>query len=135
MHQAPTLAEVNLLKGATPQELLDYFLTRAMECEEVWGLSNASGWVMKEDGDTCILPLWSYAVMADACAQGEWSDYAPDSTSLEHFVYGILPQLQEQDIHVEILPMTDTEGLRVDAKALFEIFERKLDTVEYFLEG
>jgi hypothetical protein len=135
MHHAPTTAETKLLEGATSAELLDYFLTRAMECEEVWGLSNASGWVMKEDGDMDILPVWSYDVMAQESAQGEWSDYTPDATSLEHFIYGILSQLQEQEIQVEILPSPQSKGLLIEAKALFEIFERKLDTVEYFLEG
>lgn len=135
MHQAPTATEADLLKNATTQERLDYFLTRAMECEDVWGLSNASGWVMKEDSDTCILPVWPYAVMAEACAEDEWEDYVPDSTSLEHFVYGILPQLREQAIDIAIMPTPQDPGLRVDAKALFEIFERKLDTVEYFLDG
>jgi hypothetical protein len=135
MHQAPTSAETKLLQGATPAELLDYFLTRAMECEEIWGLSNASGWVMKEDNGTDILPVWNYAIMAQENAKEEWSGYNPDSTSLEHFVYDILPQLQEQDIQLEILPSPQSKGLVIDAKALFEIIERKLDTVEYFIEG
>jgi hypothetical protein len=135
MHHAPTITEAKLLEDASTEELLDYFLTRAMECEDIWGLSNASGWVIKEEDNVPVLPVWSYAVMAQACAQDEWLEYKPDSTSLEHFVYGILTQLQEQEIQVEILSSPKSKGLIIDAKALFEIFERKLDTVEYFLEG
>ena len=135
MHHAPTAAEFNLLENATNEETLEYFLTRAMECEEIWGLSNTAGWIIKEQDGMDILPVWSYAVLAQRCAQGEWSGYSADTISLEHFVYSTLAQLEQQNIQVEILPSPNYPGLLIEAGALFEIFERKLDTVEYFLEG
>lgn len=135
MHLAPTTTEFELLEKASHEERLDYFLTRAMECEEIWGLSNSSGWVIKEEAGIDILPVWSYAVLAESNAQVEWSQYSADAISLEHFVYNILGQLKEQAIRIEILPTLQEAGLIIDAGSLFEIFERKLDTVEYFLEG
>jgi len=135
MHHAPTAAEANFLVDASPEELLDYFITRSMECEDIWGLSNASGWVMRDHGETTCLPVWNYAVMADACAIDELSGYAADSTSLEHFVYGTLPQLRDMDVEVELLATPERQGLLLTAKALYEIFERKLDSAEYFIEG
>ena len=135
MHHAPTSAEAKFLLDAGFQEQLDYFLSRAMECEEIWGLSNASGWVMRESGETTCLPVWNYAVMADACAIGELSDYAANSTSLEHFVFDILPQLREMEVDVELLAIPERQGILLTAKALFEIFERKLDAAAYFPEG
>lgn len=135
MHHAPTPMEFEALVNATNPERLDYFLTRAMESEEVWGLCNESGWVIKEENGICILPVWSYAVLSQSCAQGDWSTHTPDSVSLEHFIYNTLGQLEQQEIQVEILPSLQQPGLVMKANALFEIFERKLDTVEYFLEG
>ncbi len=73
--------------------------------------------------------------MADACAIDELSDYTADSTSLEHFVYGILPQLRDMDVGVEFLATPEQQGILLTAKALFEIFERKLDSEAYFPEG
>ena len=135
MHHAPTATEFKILETASNEERLDYFLTRAMECEDVWGLSNASGWIIKEEDDCNLLPVWSYSVLAESCAQGECSNHTPDSVSLEHFVYDVLKQLDQQDIWVEILPSPQRPGFIIEASALFEIFERKLDTAEYFLEG
>lgn len=135
MHHAPTPAEANFLVDTSSQELLDYFLTRSMECEDIWGLSNDSGWVMREYGETTCLPVWNYAVMAEACAINELSGYAADSTSLEHFVFDILPQLRDMDVDVELLATPERQGILLTANALFEIFERKLDAAEYFLEG
>lgn len=134
MHHAPTSAEAKFLIDASSEELLSYFLTRAMESEEIWGLSNASGWIMRDYGETTYLPVWNYAVMADACAIDELSDYAADSTSLEHFVYDILPKLRDMDVGVEFLATPERQGILLTAERLFEIFERKLDSETYFPE-
>jgi len=135
MHLAPTTTEFQFLEDANSEDRLNYFLTRSMECEDVWGLHNESGWVLKEDSGDFILAVWNYDILAAECAQGEWSDYKPDSISLEHFIYHTLPQMDQQEIMVEILPSPQKPGLLIEAGALFEIFERKLDTVEYFIEG
>jgi hypothetical protein len=135
MHHAPTSAETKFLIDSSSEERLDYFLTRAMECEEIWGLSNVSGWLMRDNGGTTTLPVWNYAVMADTCAIGELSGYDADSTSLEHFVYGILPQLRDMDVSVELLATPERQGIQLTAEALFEIFERKIDSESYFPEG
>jgi len=73
--------------------------------------------------------------MAEACASGEWSGYETDATSLEHFVFGILPKLQDMNAHVELLATPERKGVLIKASALFEIFERRLDREDYFLEG
>ena len=128
MHFAPTQTELAALEEISPAERLNYFLTRAMEAEEIWVLMN-------ESDDTEILPVWPYNVLAQACAQGDWEANNPDSVSLEHFVYNLLPQLSERDIHIEIMPSSTQKGLVFEAKALFEILERKIDAAEYFIEG
>jgi len=135
MHHAPTSAETKFLMDASSEELLDYFITRAMECEDIWGLSNASGWILRDHGENTYLPVWNYAVMADACAIGELSDYAADSMSLEHFAYGTLPQLRDMDAGVEFLATPERQGILLKADVLFEIIERKLDAEAYAPEG
>jgi hypothetical protein len=135
MHYAPSPYELAALEGAAPDELLNYFLTRAMEVEEVWGLSTGSRWAMKEVDGKTVLPVWPYAQLAQACAEGEWQVHTPDAVSLEHFVYNTLQQLIDDDIHIEVMASGKQQGLMLTAEALFEIIERKMDTGEYFLEG
>lgn len=135
MHFAPTSNELSLLDEATPGERLDYFLTRSMEAEEVWSLSNGVGWIIKELDGKSVLPVWPYSELARACVQGSQEKSTPDAVSLEHFIYNLLPLMISQEILIEILPTGAQQGLVMEAQALFEIIERKLDTGEYFLEG
>lgn len=114
---------------------LHYFLSRAIESEEVWGLNNRFGWVMKEADGQSILPVWPYEILATQCAANEWQDYTAGAVSLEHFVYKLLPVMIEQDIKVEILPTQTQSGNLLKAKELAAIFEGMLETGEYYMEG
>jgi hypothetical protein len=132
MHYAPTQNELSFLDGATLAERLDYFLTRCIEAEEVWSIRNGLGWATKELDGISVLPVWPYAELASTCVKGS---NTPDAVSLEHFIYNLLPSMIEQEIQIEILPTGAQQGLVMEAQALFEIIERKLDAGEYFLEG
>lgn len=135
MHYAPTQDELLSLLNATASERLNYFLTRAMEAEEVWSLSNGLGWAITELDGLSLLAIWPYSELAHAYTQATQDSNTPDAVSLEHFVYNLLPMMDERDIHIEVMPTSTQKGVVLEAKALFEIIERKLDTGEYFLEG
>ena len=131
----PSSTELSEVDSYEANERLHFFLTRAIESEEVWGLSNASGWVMKDSDDQTILPVWPYEQMAATCAVNEWQNYAPGAVSLEHFVYTLLPVMIEQGIKVEILPTINQPGNLLDAEELASIFDGMLESGEYYMEG
>jgi len=124
----PTEAEAAALQGMDETERLHYFITRAMECEEVWSLCDADGWVVRQD-DT--MPLWPYRVLAEPHAgDGE----AADAVSLEHFVYHLLPELKQEGIRLQVMP-GGQPGPALTASELFRIFDSKMDEEQYFIEG
>ena len=131
----PSATELIEIDSYEATERLHFFLTRAIESEEVWGLSNASGWVMKDSDDQTILPVWPYQQMATICAVNEWQNYVPGAVSLEHFVYTLLPVMIEQGIKVEILPTANQPGNLLAAEELASIFEGMLESGEYYMEG
>ena len=135
MKYKPSISELSEVVNYDTKERLHYFLTRAVESEEVWGLSNQSGWVMRDHNNQTILPVWPYQIFAAKCATNEWQDYKPGAVSLEHFVYKLLPVMIAQEIKVEILPTTDQPGELLDARELSSLFEGMLESGEYYMEG
>ena len=127
--------ELEEVSSYSPQRRGQYFLSRAIESEEVWGLSNQSGWILKEENDQTILPIWPYQQMATGCALGEWENYDANAVSLEHFVYKVLPTMVTQDILVEIFPTNSNSGELMNAEKLASIFEGLLESGEYYMEG
>jgi hypothetical protein len=135
MKYQPSILELSETDTYSAKQRLHYFLTRAVESEEVWGLSNQSGWVMREHDKQTILPVWPYQMFAAKCAINDWQDYKPGAVSLEHFVYKLLPVMIEQEIIVEILASTNQPGNLLDARELSSLFEGMLESGEYYMEG
>ena len=115
-----------------PQRL-QYFLTRVIEVEEIWGLVDPQGWVMREEADKLILPIWPYRQCADACIVE--SDMQAHATSLDHFVERILHTLVADDIYLDVLPSRDATGALLSAVELQSMFKSLIESGEYFLEG
>lgn len=135
MRYQPSASETLEVESYSAQERLHYFLSRAIEAEEIWGLSNQAGWVMKEDNNITTLPVWPYEIFAANCATSEWQNYSPGAVSLEHFVYKLLPIMIGQSIKVELLPTANCPGTLLDAGKLAELFEGMLESGEYYMEG
>jgi hypothetical protein len=135
MKYQPSHNELSAIESYSENERLHYFLTRVIESEEVWGLSNPSGWVMREQDEQAILPVWPYRILAAKCTGNKWKDYVPGAVSLEHFVYNLLPTMNSQDIYVEIMPTSNQPGILMNAKQLASLFEGMLESGEYYMEG
>jgi hypothetical protein len=133
MRYAPTQQELQEI-GTMPAPLrLQYFLTRVIEAEEVWGLADPQGWVMREEGNKVILPIWPYRQCADACIVEQ--DMESHATSLDHFVERILHTLVADNIYLDVLPSRDTSGALLSAVELQSMFKSLMESGEYFIEG
>ena len=109
---------------------LQYFLTRVVE---IWGLADQKGWVMREEDDKLILPIWPYRQCADACIVDH--DLQSNATSLDHFVERILQTLVAEGIHLDVLPSLGKRGVLLSAVELQAMFKSLMESGEYFLEG
>jgi len=131
MHHQPTETELAALPSLPTNERLYYFLTRAIECEEVWGLTDQVGWVMREAEGNTILPVWSYESLAKA--YNDDADLHPESTSLERFIE--ILRHPPEPIYLDILAMPGCPGVLIPADEVLGMFESLIDSGTYFLEG
>ena len=135
MKYHPSSKELLELGTCSANERMHYFLTRTTESEEIWGLGNSSGWIMKDENMQAILPVWPYEVLARDCAVNEWQYHVAEAVSLEQFVYKVLPKMIAQDIKVELLPTSTQAGIVLDAAELATLFEGMMESGEYYMEG
>jgi hypothetical protein len=135
MHFEPSPQEYAALQAMSGRALMEYFIIRVAEVEEVWGLGDETGWVMRELEGQTTLPVWPYQQLASQCAVRDWNDQKCKSVSLEHFMSHILMLLIDKDIQIEIMPAENSEGFIMDPQQLSTLFESLLETGEYYLEG
>jgi len=135
MRFSPTLEENQQLLGLDATERFQYALPRLCECEEVWGLGDSSGWLIRDVDDRALISIWPYRSMALECASGEFEDSNPICVSLEHFLYTLLGQCRDNEIDLEVCPAPGQVGHRIAADALYELLEGMVEAESYFVEG
>lgn len=134
MRFSPALNEYTAIETMAGAESLEYFITRTFETEEVWGLANEIGWVMRERDHQTVLPVWPFQQLVAASEQ-ESSDHSANAVSLERFVYGVLDMLLEAGALVEVMPRLGAPGYLIEPQQLRGLFEGVIEAGEYRLEG
>jgi len=135
MHFEPTIQEYDALQNMSGLALMEYFVIRVAEVEEVWGLGDETGWVMHEMDDQTTLPVWPYQQLAGNCAVGDWRGQVCKSVSLEHFITHILKLLIKNDIQIEVMPSEMSSGYIMSPQQLSTLFVSIVESGEYFIEG
>lgn len=135
MRHKPSITEINEISEAAEEERLLYFLTRAIESEEVWGIGDHKNWLLKEIDNQQVLPVWPYEILVKECINPDDEDKTQDAISLEQFVYHVLQTMIKQDIGVEVLPTKTQSGKIISAQDLMNLLEGMMDSGEYYLEG
>ena len=137
MHLEPLASDYTMLSDSSDAQRLDYFLLRAFEADEIWGLREGSHWfsrVVPEVGQRA-LPLWPYRKMARDAALDIWQDCRVDGTALEYFLQHEMPKLIAEEVLIDIIPRDDQPGCLIPPTQLASIIEGMMDAGEYRLDG
>jgi len=135
MRFAPTSNEQTLMNDLSLEERFHYATTRICECEEVWSLGDDNGWLIRDVDDKAVISIWPYRQMAQQSAETGEDKNIPICVSLEHFLYTLLKQCQENEIVMEVNPAPASMGFLIPAAQLYEVLENMVETETYFIEG
>ena len=135
MKYAPTDSELVEFSTMPKEERYIYTLTRIVESEEVWGLTESRGWVLSDENEQSSLPIWPYKAFALPDINDDWKNAQPAALSLEHFIFNTSQLLIDNNIMVNVASTLHQPGLLVEAKEFFTTLENLLESGEYFMEG
>lgn len=106
-----------------------HFVKSVVDRGEAWALYD-DGWALTGvDGGTEALPLWPEKEFAEACADGNWSGYAPRSIPLSELMEVVLPELMEDEDAVAVFPTLDNKGVVPPINVLLD--DLKDEQLEY----
>ena len=135
MRHAPTAQELMAIAAMTDGELLDYFLLRVTETEEIWGLQQQNQLFVRQLETAGAVPLWPYRSVAVDAALDHWHDCVVQSVSLEYFVELTLPRLIQEELMVEIMPRGNAAGCLITPHRLLDILTSIMSAAEYRLDA
>ncbi|MDD4913889.1 MAG: DUF2750 domain-containing protein [Methylococcales bacterium] len=123
MRYEPYKDEYAAVPSMSDEELLEYFLFRICETDEVWGLKDGPQWLTREIDGRETQPVWPFKRFAEDAAVGEWQNLSPLPESLEFFIYQILNRLATRNVTIEIMPRASGAGCLISPKRLFSYLE------------
>lgn len=130
MRYQPHKDEVAAVPTMTDEELLEYFLYRVFETDEIWGLKEDGQWQTRQWLDQETMPVWPYKRYADDAATGDWAQCKPCAESIESFTYQTLNRLAKLGNIVEIMPRTSNAGCLINPQHLFSMLENMMEARE-----
>lgn len=120
--------EIREILGLPAPERLAHFLQLTADWEEVWGLKDPDGWVIRRsDGEPRAFPLWPHKAFAAACTQGAWEGASPEAISLDELLDSLLPLLDEDGLRAEVFPTPTDGGVLLSSGELLHRLEDELD--------
>jgi hypothetical protein len=98
----------------------EYFISRIVDTEHVWGLSSREGdWAFATDDDgTEVMAVWPHERYAASCADGPWAEDEPRPISLDDWLARWLPGLERDGHEIAVFPTGEDTGVRVTAQRL-----------------
>lgn len=105
----PVEGELRRLQALPAADRALQLVQLAVDWEELWGLTDAHGWVVSKTTDA--LPLWPHPDLARACAQGPWEGAEPAAIPLDELLEDLLPQLESEGLGTALFPIPGDPGL------------------------
>ncbi|WP_215408494.1 DUF2750 domain-containing protein [Janthinobacterium sp. JC611] len=90
--------------GLPPAERHAYFVRKAADTQEVWGL-HQEGWATAHANGKVAIPFWPEAAFAQACASGDWAHCQPRAIALDDFLNKWLPGMAGNDQLASVFPV------------------------------
>ncbi|OAI21810.1 hypothetical protein A1359_18815 [Methylomonas lenta] len=130
MRYEPHQDEIAAVPTMTDEELLEYFMYRIFETDEIWGLKEAGQWQTHQVLDQESMPVWPYKCYAEQAVNGEWLQSKPVAESVESFTYQTLNKLAQLGKVIEIMPRTSDPGCLISPQRLFSMLENTMEARE-----
>lgn len=132
MSNAALQDEYATLCALPDADILEYFLFRSCETDEVWGLKDKhdAQWLQRETAGLTTLPIWPSREFAAFAAAEHWPGQTAAAESLEYFLHGMLDRLARQQLVLEILPRPDAPGCLIKPQRLFDLLDNLRESSE-----
>jgi hypothetical protein len=133
MRYEPHEDEYAAVPTMTDEELLEYFLYRIFETDEVWCLKDGPQLVIRQVEGRETLPVWPYKRYADDAAVGEWAELQATADSVDFFSDQTLQKLIRQGLQVEIMPRQSALGCLISPQQLSSILENMMESRDFMV--
>jgi hypothetical protein len=120
-------SEVEEIFCLTSDRKYKYFLNKAAETEQVFGLKDNKGWITtKDEKGNAAMPVWPAYEFAKYCQENQWKDTQIESIDLYEFLEYWLQGMKRDNCRVLAFGDTGGGGISIDSEELKNELEEYL---------
>ncbi|GHI01347.1 DUF2750 domain-containing protein [Neobacillus kokaensis] len=120
------IKEVESVINQPPNLRYEYFIKKAADYEEVWGLYD-DGWATAQDDDgNTLIPIFPKKEFAEYCAVHEWNKFKAVPIDLYEFIDKWLVGMKEDRVKPSIFP-TNEDSVMVEIDVLLRDLNNELE--------
>jgi hypothetical protein len=126
-----TEAQRTALLSSPGHARFKHFIRRTADCERLWGLRDATGWVaLADDTGAPGFPVWPHPNYAQACATEAWTGGLPAAIDVHEFIDEWLPNMPDGVVGVALFPTSSMKGVWTKADELRRYLAEELGKYE-----
>jgi hypothetical protein len=121
----------NALLSSPGPARFKHFINRTADCERLWGLRDAIGWVaLADDSGAPGFPVWPHPDYAQDCATETWTGSSPAEIDVHEFIEEWLPDMAERGVAVAVFPTPSMKGVWMKPDELRQYLAEELRKYE-----
>jgi len=113
-----TKDQVDAIRKMPADQRLNFFFNQVRERQQIWILTDEHGAVMLTTEDEDCIPVWPNQALAQSWATGDWQGFEPKAISLADWRKKWTTGLEDDEIAIAVLPMSEDDGLILDPAEL-----------------
>ncbi|GAA3941037.1 DUF2750 domain-containing protein [Chitinophaga oryziterrae] len=124
--------EIDSVLSESPEKRFEYTIKRIADWETLWtivGEAEALG-MLTDEVQNVIFPIWPFKEFAQLYCTGNFANYTPMVIELSDFLEEYLPDYENKNFKLSLLPLPTKKGEVMDISMFREALNSELDKIE-----
>lgn len=121
MNYELTADDLQKLGALDAEQRFDYFLTAAVDTQQIWILVDEEGFVLVDAEDDRCIPVWPHAELAQQWINGEWAQCEAQAVDFSVWLDKWTAGLNGDELMIAVFPHAQEPGIVMDPTEFSEI--------------
>jgi hypothetical protein len=124
--------EIDSVLSESPEKRFEYTIKRIADWETLWTIvdeAEALG-MLTDEVQNVIFPIWPFKEFAQLYCTGNFANYTPMVIELSDFLEEYLPDYENKNYKLSLLPLPTKKGEVMDISMFREALNNELDKIE-----
>ncbi|GAA3919750.1 DUF2750 domain-containing protein [Chitinophaga oryziterrae] len=124
--------EIDSVLSESPEKRFEYTIKRIADWETLWTIVDEAGalGMLTDEVQNVIFPIWPFKEFTQLYCTGDFANYTPMVIELSDFLEEYLPDYENKNYKLSLLPLPTKKGEVMDISLFREALNSELNKIE-----